>query len=60
MCMRWENTVYSSFSVSNGVKQGGILSPTLFNIDMDGLRTSFNSYNIGEHIGGNILIIYVL
>ena len=27
MCVRWGNIVSSSFCVSNGVKQGGILSP---------------------------------
>ena len=28
MCVRWGHIVYSSFGVSNGLKQGGILSPT--------------------------------
>ena len=51
----WGNTFSSLFSVSNGVKQGGILSPALFNIYMDGLSTSLNSSNIGGHIGGNLL-----
>ena len=41
------------FCVSNGVKQGGILSPTLFNVYMDSLSTSLNSTNIG---GGGILV----
>ena len=39
------NIVSSSFCVSNSVKQGGILSPTLFNAYMD--STSLNSTNIG-------------
>ena len=47
MCIRWVNTFSSLFSVSNGVKQGGILSPALFNIYMDGLSTSLNFSNIG-------------
>ena len=33
------------FSVSNGVKQGGVMSPASFNICMDGLSTSFNLLN---------------
>ena len=37
------------------LKQGGILSPALFNIYMDGLSTSLNSSNIGGHTGGNLL-----
>ena len=32
MKVRWGNTLSSSFQVGNGVKQGGILSPVLFNI----------------------------
>ena len=47
MCIRWGNIVSSSFCVSNGVKQGGILSPTLFNVYMDSLSASLNSTDIG-------------
>ena len=37
MHIRWGNTVTSSFLVSNGVKQGGIISPILFDEYMDQL-----------------------
>ena len=30
--VRWGNTISSPFKVGNGVKQGGVLSPVLFNI----------------------------
>ena len=30
MCVRWGSSVSSKFTVSNGVRQGGILSPFLF------------------------------
>ena len=33
--IRWENTFSTSFCVSNGVKQGDIISPVLFNVYMD-------------------------
>ena len=47
---------FSSVGVSNGVKQGGILSPTFFNVYMDSLSTSLNSTNIGGGlIGGQLL-----
>ena len=40
MKVRWGNTLSSSFQIGNGVKQGGILSPVLFNIYMDKLQVS--------------------
>ena len=47
MHIRWGNTTTSSFFVSNGVKQGGILSPILFNVYMDQLSVKLNASNIG-------------
>ena len=32
MCVRWGNSTSPDFLVGNGVKQGGIISPILFNI----------------------------
>ena len=52
MHIRWGNTTTSSFFVSNGVKQGGILSPILFNVYMDQLSVKLNASNIGGAIGG--------
>jgi len=52
MYVRWGNTFSSSFRVSNGVKQGGILSPVLFNIYMDKLSCNLNESGIGGDIGG--------
>ena len=51
--IRWGITVSSSFHVTNGVKQGGIISPVLFNVYvyMDDLSTSLNDSGIGGHIG---------
>ena len=37
MHVRWGSTSTSSFHVLNGVNQGGILSPMLFNVYMDQL-----------------------
>ena len=34
MKVRWGNTIFSSYKVDNGLKQGGILLPVLFNIYM--------------------------
>ena len=50
MHIRWGNTFSTSFCVSNGVKQGGIISPVLFNVYMDDLRCELNRSNIGGEI----------
>ena len=52
MHIRWSNTTTSSFFVSNGVKQGGILSPILFNVYMDQLSVKLNASSIEGDIGG--------
>ena len=35
MKVKWGNCLYSPFSVSNGVRQGGVLSPYLFALYID-------------------------
>ena len=37
MRVKWNDTISSTFSTSNGVKQGGVLSPILFNVYLDEL-----------------------
>ena len=47
MFVRWGNTCSTSFCVTNGVKQGGIISPMLFNLYMDDLSLKLNCSGIG-------------
>ena len=54
-CVRWGNLYSSFFTVSNGVRQGGIMSPVLFNIYMNDLSISLNNSNIGCSINGFLL-----
>ena len=42
MCVRWGGVYSSSFTVTNGVRQGGILSPYLFNVYVDDLSVELN------------------
>ena len=45
----------TSFHASNGVKQGGILSPMHFNVYMDQLSIRLNGSGVGRDIGGHLI-----
>jgi hypothetical protein len=51
MCVRWAGVTSSAFKTTNGVRQGGILSPYLFNIYVDDLSQRLNMCNTGCVIG---------
>lgn len=45
--VKWCNKFSDSFSVSNGVRQGAVLSPTLFNIYLDNLFNILKKSKLG-------------
>ena len=51
----WDGVRSDSFKTSNGVKQGGVLSPLLFNIYMDDLSILLNQSGIGCHVNDSII-----
>ena len=55
MRVRWGDCISSPFRVSNGVRQGGILSPYLFNVYMDDLSSLLNCCNTGCVSGDTII-----
>ena len=55
MMVRWGNVMSESFKVSNGVRQGGILSPYLFNVYMDDLSLRLKKHYAGCRIANNII-----
>ena len=52
MTVRWGACISDSFKVTNGVRQGGILSPQLFNICIHGLSDILNKSSKGGCIDG--------
>ena len=53
--IKWGNELSPEFSVSNGVKQGGVLSPILFCIYIDELLHRLKASGYGCHIGDMFL-----
>ena len=47
LCVQWNNQLSNASDVTNGIKQGGIISPPLFNLYMDKLSQSLNGMSIG-------------
>ena len=50
-CVKWNNKHSTNFSVSNGVKQGAVISPILFTAYMDKLFKQLKRNGIGCHVG---------
>ena len=53
--IRWNSVESDTFSVKNGVRQGAILSPSLFCVYLDTLLSQLRDAGVGCHIGGTFL-----
>ena len=45
--VKWNGVISDNFNVPNGVKQGGVLSPFLFNLYLDPFLKSLRKSNVG-------------
>ena len=56
--VRWNNLLSSQHNISNGVKQGGCLSPNLFSVYVNHLITKLRSSNLGCRYGNEYMGVY--
>ena len=54
-CVSWDNIKTSYFSISNGVKQGGVISSILFSLYIDPLLLQLGRSGIDCHIDGTYM-----
>ena len=50
--VRWGKTFSSGFTVTNGIRQGGLISPILYNVYTDELNDMLKQSNLGCHVAG--------
>jgi len=50
-CVSWNGVRSRSFYVKNGIRQGGIVSPVLFCVYLDGLLQMLRESNVGCFVG---------
>lgn len=53
LAVKWNSSISETFHVSNGVKQGSVISPILFCIYIEGLLYELQKEGIGCYIGDN-------
>ena len=59
MRIRWNNSVSDYFTISNGCKQGGVLSPVLFSIYLDQLIAQLRHLGLGCYMNGLFTGVFI-
>ena len=50
--VRWGNSLSMTFRCANGIRQGGQLSPLLYNVYTDDLNHHLQATGVGCYVGG--------
>ena len=59
MRVKWNDTISSTFSTSNGVKQVGVLSSIRFNVHLDELIKILSEQGLGCHLHGQFVGAFI-
>ena len=59
MRVKWNGTISSTFSTSHGVKQGGVLSPILFNVYLDELIKMLSEQGLRCYLHGQFVGAFI-
>ena len=59
--VKWKSTMSSKFHVTNGVRQGGVISPLLLNVHITDLSKYLNKSGVGGSMNGTFVnrMLYV-
>jgi len=52
ICVCWQNTLSNNFTIGNGIRKGGVLSPVLFARYINDLLNGISTLGIGSTVGG--------
>ena len=55
LCVKWGQNYSDKFKITNGVRQGSVISPLLYNVYIDQLSDRLNALNVGCAVGEDIL-----
>ena len=56
--IKWNNLLSTKYEISNGVKLGGCLSPSLFSVYLNNLITNLKKNNIERRYGSEYMGVY--
>jgi len=57
-CVKWSSVFSGFFSLPCGIRQGGLLSPYLFALYVDGIAKKIESANVGCYVRQTCLLLY--